>query len=1092
MRQIFQFYRGMPTLYLSLVIQALATLVLSLACLPIASKGHAAAPITPSGLNTEVNLSATPPAGKVQYDITGGTRAGTNLFHSFGDFNVPNNNIANFLNTSVNGVLPATSNILGRVTGGNISNIFGTIQTTGFGNANLFLMNPAGFLFGPNATINVGGMMTFTTADYMRLADGGRFNANPNATPTDVLTAAPVAAFGFLGANPAAITFESGQLTVAGGTGLALVGGDINLVPDASGTPSSITAPGRPIQMTSVAGPGEVDAITGIPATGMALGTISLGQGTTLSTVGDPSFGDGSGGAISIRAGQFVATGAQILTSPVAGSAGQGGTVTILTTGPASFTDSTIDTHSDAGNGGGGAVSVTGSDITLQNTGLMTGAYGDFLTPTIISGGAGAVTLTGSKSISLIGSSITTDSLLSNGNGGAVSLTAPIITFDGSFILTTAGGDGITPITASSGPVTLNGSTSVSLTQSVIITESFETQGNAGSVKIMGGDVTIGGNAGPPTIATGAHTSSGDPNAGNGGDIEIVGNNVTFTDAAQLQSVADTFGSFGRGGNIRIRGGETILLEKGSLFLTTTISSGNAGNIELVSPHVTLTGGSSLFSDTFGIGGAGTIRITGTKDISLQSGSILSTTAVPFSDGPAGVIELNTPVLMITGGSAVRSETIGSGPGGTVTVQGINGPAQSVLISDPGSGIFTDTLSINFFGTVAGTGTGGSIFLNANSVTLQNGGTLSASTSGLGNAGNILVKADSLSLTSGGQITSSSSIRQTPLLPEEEIPPPTGNAGTVTIQGLASPAQSVLIDGPGSGIFTNTQGSGTGGTITIDANAVAMTNGAAISSNSAGFADAGNINLIANNGLSMQGSSITTLVSPNEGSTAGGGNIKVTTSPEATVYLQNSTISASVADGPGGGGNISVDPQFVILQNSQILAQAAQGQGGAITITAGLFLPDAISRVNADSGSGLNGTVTIQSPNSPASGRIIPLSQKPLLATALLTQRCAALAQGNFSSFTVAGRDSLPAEPGSWLSAPLAITTLSAGAGQGARGEGNDGREAGGEPPSPSPLPQWGRGDGEGEMPILSLRQIAPPGFLTHTFAVDEAAGCRS
>ena len=46
--------------------------------------------------------------------------------------------------------------------GGNLSNIFGTIQTTGFGNANLFLMNPAGFLFGPNATVNVGGMVSFT------------------------------------------------------------------------------------------------------------------------------------------------------------------------------------------------------------------------------------------------------------------------------------------------------------------------------------------------------------------------------------------------------------------------------------------------------------------------------------------------------------------------------------------------------------------------------------------------------------------------------------------------------------------------------------------------------------------------------------------------------------------------------------------------------------------------------------------------------------------------------------------------------------------------------------------------------------------
>lgn len=84
---------------------------------------HAASPITPSSLNTRVSDPFLTAGGKTQYDITGGTRAGTNLFHSFGDFNVPNNNIANFLNDS--GL--ATSNILGRVTGGNLSSISGMI-----------------------------------------------------------------------------------------------------------------------------------------------------------------------------------------------------------------------------------------------------------------------------------------------------------------------------------------------------------------------------------------------------------------------------------------------------------------------------------------------------------------------------------------------------------------------------------------------------------------------------------------------------------------------------------------------------------------------------------------------------------------------------------------------------------------------------------------------------------------------------------------------------------------------------------------------------------------------------------------------------
>jgi hypothetical protein len=105
----------------------------------IEGQAMATSPITPSaagGLNTQISGPIVTGSGATQttqYNITGGTRpgGGTNLFHSFGDFNVPNNNIANFLNSgsvdqgghALAAGLP-TSNILARVTGGNISNIF--------------------------------------------------------------------------------------------------------------------------------------------------------------------------------------------------------------------------------------------------------------------------------------------------------------------------------------------------------------------------------------------------------------------------------------------------------------------------------------------------------------------------------------------------------------------------------------------------------------------------------------------------------------------------------------------------------------------------------------------------------------------------------------------------------------------------------------------------------------------------------------------------------------------------------------------------------------------------------------------------------
>jgi hypothetical protein len=123
----------------------------------------------------------------------------------------------------------------------------------------------------------------------------------------------------------------------------------------------------------------------------------------------------------------------------------------------------------------------------------------------------------------------------------------------------------------------------------------------------------------------------------------------------------------------------------------------------------------------------------------------------------------------------------------------------------------------------------------------------------------------------------------------------------------------------------------------------------------------------------------------------------------------------------------------------------------------------------------LRGTITIQSPNAPASGKIQPLGKSPLLPTSLLTQRCAALAKGEMSSFTVAGRDSLPAEPGGWLSSPLALAISETGGGT-LTGSGT----------------RLSQSEPTGETPVQSLRRIAPPGFLTQAFAVDGSAGCTS
>src|SRR5262245_60455273 len=164
----------------------LLTLVLSLLAPPVGN-GQVVTNITQTTGAGNLGTTITHPAGTHLYNITGGTRPGNgpNLFQSFGNFSVGAGDVANFLNTPVGGVLPFTSNILGRVTGGNISNIYGTLQTTGFNNANLFLMNPSGIVLGPSASLNVGGSVSFTTAQYIRLFDALGANAIFYANPAN-------------------------------------------------------------------------------------------------------------------------------------------------------------------------------------------------------------------------------------------------------------------------------------------------------------------------------------------------------------------------------------------------------------------------------------------------------------------------------------------------------------------------------------------------------------------------------------------------------------------------------------------------------------------------------------------------------------------------------------------------------------------------------------------------------------------------------------------------------------------------------------------------------------------------------------------
>ena len=232
------------------------------------------------------------------YAITAnlGKQVGSNLFHSFGKFGLASSESATFSG-------PATvSNVIGRVTGGAQSSIDGKIASTIAG-ANLYLINPSGIVFGPNATVNVSGGFHASTADYLRMSDGAKFQAtNPDAS---TLSAAPPAAFGFLTARPAAITVNGSTLGPVPGT-LGVVAGPVAI------TGATLVAPAGTIHVTSVAGTGEVpvDPRNTPALTVTSFGPVNIKGGSTLD-VSDPN-NLGSGGSVFIRSGALTIDASEI------------------------------------------------------------------------------------------------------------------------------------------------------------------------------------------------------------------------------------------------------------------------------------------------------------------------------------------------------------------------------------------------------------------------------------------------------------------------------------------------------------------------------------------------------------------------------------------------------------------------------------------------------------------------------------------------------------------------------------------------------------------------------------------------------------
>jgi filamentous hemagglutinin family protein len=676
-------------------------------------QGSAFAQIVPDGtlpVNSIVNtVGAT-------NEITGGTTAGSNLFHSFEQFSIPTNGTAFFNNG------PGIENIISRVTGQSMSTIDGQIQANG--TANLFLLNPNGILFGPNASLSIGGSFIGSTASSIQFADGSGFSAtNPQTAP--LLTMSVPAGLQY-GANPAGITVQgSGNnlffndldlsvnrsnrppgLAVQEGQTLALVGGPVTL------DGGNLTAAAGRIELGSVregrvaltpTNPGWTLGYEGI----RSFQDIRLSQGASLEASGDTggsiqlqgrnvvltdgsailadTLGKGTGGGLNIRATDLVQVSgfsppeappftSRISTDVAPEATGQGGQL-VIETGRLFITDGGQISSGTFGAGHAGALQVTAQDIEITGFSPSSFASGLF-TPVgdAATGKGGSLTITTNR-LHLSNGGQVFAGTFGAGDAGDLTVRAKQIELTG----TSPNGfpSGLLA-TVEAGAISKGGNLLVEtdllqIRNGAQIGVSTFGDGDAGSLTVRAKDIEVTG--GTPTGASGLFAIS--EAKGNGGNLLIETQRLRVANGAQIAT--GTRGD-GNAGTLTVITSESVELvganefSSSGLFSSAIIGTGNGGNLTVITDLLTVRDGATISVSNFssrdiekkfgGKGSAGDLEIQA-NSILLDNQGILTAEA---NVGDKGNIYLQSDIVLLRRGSAITTDARGTATGGNITI----------------------------------------------------------------------------------------------------------------------------------------------------------------------------------------------------------------------------------------------------------------------------------------------------------------------------------------------------------------------------------------------------------------------------------------
>ena len=669
------------------------------------------------------------------HNITNGTFRGANQFHSFDQFNIGDGNIASF-----NGPV-GIQNILSRVTGGTLSSIDGTLRSTIDG-ANLFFMNPAGVVFGPNASLDVSGSFHVSTADFVRLGEGentGIFSATDPAT--DVLTSAPPAAFGFLEGLTGSIQFKKSDLRVGNNESFLIVGGEISISGDGlmSGS-AAVTAPSGVVGLVSVSSQGEVPISPGeVDLAAFAnLGDISLTDFALLDTSGDSS------GTVVIRGGQLILDESHVLTGTHGSIDGADIGVDIEVMGDVFLTRGSSIASDVLSSGKGGDIQIHANSLKMTDAAVLESRGFDGS-----SGDLGNIEIKARDLIdtkdSRISLSFFAESL---STGGDINLTATELVIDntsivndhflgspipiglpgsGNFVLS-PGGTGV-------GEVNLE-ATKIQLANDTMIGGS-SLNGDSGKVSIIGVELLIDD--------TEIDSSAFDDDHSAGG-VMINGTNITIN----RSRIRNDIESDGDSGGVNIFGSQ-VTVNDTSIRNFVDGAGEDPGRLIISAEDLVITQSTIMTNGQF-FGKPGELTITATNQINLDSSSIVAFTG----NGDLGKVTVSAKGISLLN-SSVESENRGIGNGGEILIS-----ADAVLLDG-------SMLSTNSFSAAAGSA--GAVIIRgfesegsaASTLSLTNGGEITSVNNGAGSGGSILIHAEKVLLDGKGSNISASTFGDFPL-----------------------------------------------------------------------------------------------------------------------------------------------------------------------------------------------------------------------------------------------------------------------------------------------------------------------------------------